>query len=264
MVRTSMRVLRRAVFLGLVTFLLASSGWSLPRTPPPACGAGLRLMSANLLMVNPDPEAITAELTASNADVLALQEYSPRWEEALAPLRRTYPYRVDRVQEDSFGTALWSRVPMSGAQIWPIDGLPQSKGTVSIGAGQVEIWNIHVLPPRTWEYAKAHAEEMDLLRTAMELQEGALVVTGDFNASAISPFHHRVTRFVDDAWSLLHLGGGATWPNGVFPLPPMRLDHVYMTRDLTVADVQIGVGEHSDHRPLTVELRPRAGGGLCR
>lgn len=259
-----MRHLVRVSVVALLAALLATSGWSLPRTPPEPCGEGLRLVSANLLMVNPDPTALAAELAAADADVLALQEFSPRWAEALAALRETYPYRVERVQSDSFGTALWSRVPMTDARIWPLDGLPQSAGVVRIGGGEVEIWNIHVLPARTWEYARLHAQEMDLLRDAMEHHEGPLVVTGDFNAPAISPFHRRVTRFMDDAWGLLHFGGGATWPNGVFPLPPLRLDHVYLTRDLTVTDVQIGVGAHSDHRPLTVELRPRAGGPLCR
>lgn len=215
-------------------------------------------------MVNPDPAPLAAEIAAADADIVALQEYSPRWEAALAPLRARYRYGVQRVQEDSFGTALWSRVPMSDAAIWPIDGLPQSKGTVQIGAGAVTLWNIHVLPPRTWEYAKAHAAELDLLATAMELEPLPIVVTGDFNATSASAFHGRVIRTLDDAWNLANSGGGATWPNGVFPLPPMRLDHVYLSRDLTITTIRIGTGTNSDHRPLVAELAPRVGGRLCR
>jgi endonuclease/exonuclease/phosphatase (EEP) superfamily protein YafD len=170
---------------------------------------------------------------------------------------------VDVVREDSFGVALWSRVPLAGATTWPLDGLPQAEGTLRIGAGNVTIWSVHVLPPRNAEYWKAHAAEVDLLATAVENETRSLVVTGDFNAPAFSPFHHRMLRTLNDAWNLAGAGYGATWPNGVFPLPPLRLDHIYLSPDLTVTAIRIGTGAHSDHRPLVAELAPRAGGGLC-
>ena len=51
---------------------------------------------------------------------------------------------------------------------------------------------------------------------------------------------------------------GATWPNGLFPLPPMRLDHVFVSRDLTALDVAVGTGAGSDHRPVVARIARRA------
>ena len=99
--------------------------------------------SANLLMVHPDPPVLAAEILAADADILAFQEYSPRWEAefGLDGLMERYPHRVDIVRSDSFGTAIWSRVPLLTASLFELTGLPQSRATVQIGAGAVEILN---------------------------------------------------------------------------------------------------------------------------
>ena len=55
------------------------------------------------------------------------------------------------------------------------------------------------------------------------------------------------SRLVDDAWELAGSGPGYSWPNGVFHLPPLRLDH------LTLRLIREGL-----RRPglLGEELRP--------
>ncbi len=261
---------RRRIWAGLVaagvlapTLDIASTYAA--RTVPPSCGAGITLLSANLLMVHPDPPVLAAEILAADADILAFQEYSPRWEAefGLDGLMERYPHRVDIVRSDSFGTAIWSRVPLLTASLFELTGLPQSRATVQIGAGAVEILNVHTLPPRSLEYLWPHLEALDEIGGWMEDTDQPFIVTGDFNAGAHTAFAARARRAADDAWELAGRGPGTTWPNGVFPLPPMRLDHIYLSRDLTVEQIHIGTGSGSDHRPLRAVLAPRAGGRLC-
>ena len=40
----------------------------------------------------------------------------------------------------------------------------------------------------------------------------------------------------DDAWetSARGFGPGFTWPNGLFPCPPIRIDHIFVSHDLGV------------------------------
>jgi endonuclease/exonuclease/phosphatase (EEP) superfamily protein YafD len=61
----------------------------------------------------------------------------------------------------------------------------------------------------------------------------------------------------DDAWEVAGRGFGFTWPNGVFPLPPIRLDHVFVSRELAVVGARVGEGSGSDHRPVIVEISRR-------
>lgn len=100
---------------------------------------------------------------------------------------------------------------------------------------------------------------LELLQTT----ETPTLVGGDFNSGPRSRFSRRARNVADDAWELAGEGPGATWPNGVFTLPPLRLDHLWMTRELTVTTIRLGEGRSSDHRPLHARIAARAGGRLC-
>jgi len=54
------------------------------------------------------------------------------------------------------------------------------------------------------------------------------------------------------------MAGATTFPNGLFPLPPLRLDHALMTEDLGCVDLAHGTGEGSDHRPVVLDLAWRS------
>lgn len=236
-----------------------------PRDPPPACGPGLKVMSANLLMVNPDAGPLAAEIMAEDADLVLLQEYSTIWLEALtaAGARKRWPYAEEVVRDDSFGSAIWSKRPFLDQELVTLTDLPQTWARLPLGSGDLEVWNIHTLPPRNMEYLYWHRQAMDLILELMRSSPSPALYGGDFNSVARSGFSRKARRIVDDAWELAGSGPGHTWPNGVFTLPPLRLDHLWMSRDLTVTEIRRGTGHASDHRPLIATLAPRVGGRLC-
>ncbi len=244
--------------------LLALSGLWGSRVTPPACGPSMTIVSANLLMVHPNPAPLFAELEAWDADVYVLQEYSPRWDYLWMGSRvsTTHPYGTSLVREDSFGTAIWSRHPIT-AEVFDLGGVTQSRARVPFGAGEIDLINVHVLPPRTSEYFPLWRQGLDDLVALAADEAVPFVITGDFNASPWSKFARDMHGVADDAWELIGTGFGTTWPNGVFPLPPARIDHVFLSRDLTVTSFGIGDALGSDHAPLRVEIAPRTGGGLC-
>ena len=50
-------------------------------------------------------------------------------------------------------------------------------------------------------------------------------------------------------------GYAITWPNGMFPLPPIRIDHALLSPEVECLAISEGIGTGSDHRPLVVDLR---------
>ena len=229
----------------------------IPNDPPAARGGSLTLVSANLLMVHPDPDVLAEELESFDADILMLQEYSPRWESTA--IRRgwfeIYPHQASVVRSDSFGCAIFSRVPLSDVEVVSMAGLPQLQATIEVDGVEVDLLNVHTLPPRIASYVPGHHEgTADILRWVDDRGERPFVVTGDFNSTPYSRFARQMKPRAEDAWDLAGWGHGHTAPNGVFPIPPIRLDHVYVSRGLTVTDVALGEGVGSDHRPLVVDL----------
>ena len=260
----------RRLLVGGALLVLADAGAEAvaayrPRTPPAACGPGIKVLSANLLMVNADPGPLAAEIMAEDADLVLLQEFSPRWLNALtdAGARTRWPHAEEVVRSDSFGSAIWSKTPFLDAELAELTDLPQTWARLPLGSGSFEVWNIHTLPPRTGEYMYWHGVAMDLILDMMRESPGPALYGGDFNSVARSGFSRKARRLVDDAWEMAGSGPGHTWPNGLFMLPPLRLDHLWMSADLTVTEIRIGVGHGSDHRPLIATLAPRVGGQLC-
>lgn len=76
-----------------------------------------------------------------------------------------------------------------------------------------------------------------------------------FNATPHTRWYQRLqTERLRGAHEDRRRGLATTWPNGRAPVPPIRLDHVLVSPEVSVLDVREGVGEGSDHRPVIVDL----------
>jgi endonuclease/exonuclease/phosphatase (EEP) superfamily protein YafD len=235
----------------------------LPRTPPATSGKALRVASANLLMVNETPAVLAAELERFDADVYFLQELSGVWDEELERrgFWRRYPFNRRVTSEDSFGSAIASRVPVRDLDVFWSAELPQLRGVLRWDDRDVELVSIHLLPPRTLEYTRDYHQGADaLLDIVRRFGSHSFIVAGDFNSTPDSDFATRMRDLADDAWEAggRGFGFGFTWPNGMFPCPPVRLDHVFLSRDLGVLGTRVGEGAGSDHRPVVADVARRA------
>ena len=130
------------------------------------------------------------------------------------------------------------------------------RGVLRVDGRDVELVNVHLLPPRTLDYSRRyHRQGADeLLNIVRRLGGKSFIVAGDFNVDARFHFAPACAASADDAWEAAGSGFGFTWPNGMFPFPPMRLDHVFVSRDFEVVAASVGRGPGSDHRPVTADL----------
>lgn len=235
-----------------------------PRSPPATTGTRLRVVSANLLVVNETPEVLAAELERFDADVYFLQELSAEWDEQFERLGfwRRYPFNRRINGEDAFGAAIASRLPVRDLEVFWSADLPQVRGVLHLDDRDVELVNIHLLPPRTLDYTRYyHLGAEALLEIVRRFGGRSFIVAGDFNSTPDSDFATRMRDLADDAWESGGRGFGFTWPNGMFSLPPIRLDHVFVSRDLGVLAVRVGDGAGSDHRPVLADIARRAAFG---
>lgn len=245
---------------------LCHAGWVGP-TLVPASRAGVaeappvRVVAANVLYVNQTPEALLEELLAVDADVLVLEEVSPRWIELLTSgrARAAFPYRDLIAREDAFGIAILSRHALERSELVDLVGVPMLDATVRVGATELRVFGVHTLPPVDGAYAEVWRAQLAALARRVRAVDGPLVVAGDFNATL---FHEGLRELeaagVADVHAATGRGLASTWPNGVFPAPPIALDHVFVSRHLAPVAVREGVGAGSDHRPLIVDLAHRS------
>lgn len=256
--------------------------WSLEWVPAMAGhdasrASDLRVLSTNLLAPNPSP-SLAREILAMDADVVLVQEASDEWWALLERegVLARYPHRVEETHSfrvDYMGIAILSRFPITASGVERLGGtyVPFAWADVTTPDGRrLRAYSIHTWPPFAPSMLDMHVDQMAHLRhlAARDLRDAsldALVIAGDFNASPMSRQYRllRDTGLVS-AHERVGRGFATTWPNLVFPFPPMRLDHVFVAgHDVEVVSVGEGVGEGSDHQPVLVELslhraRPRA------
>ena len=260
---------RRALAAGAALLVAAHLVWISPgalRAAPLSAEAlaapPLRLVSANLLMSNPDTDGIVGEILVEDPDVLVVQELSAHWQTALesSEIGRRLPYHVAEARETPFGVGIYSRYPLEDAEVWYAWGAPVARATVRVGGRPVRLYDVHPLPPLHAEWVTNWSEALEAVRGEVEKErkrdpEGALVVAGDFNMTRHARWFGRFTDLgLRDAHEDRGRGLATTWPNGTLRVPAIRLDHVLISPHVACLSVREGQGRGSDHRPILVEL----------
>lgn len=247
----------------LIAFALAPALWSYaPRRPAPVVGEAVTIMSANLLHANEHTDPIVDEVLAAQPDLLLLQEYTPSWHRSFqAALAGDYPHARYVVRDDSFGVAVYSKRPF--AEPVKLDvrlgtlGLPQARAVVQIGERAVALYSVHLLPPKRLSWVIEQRREYADLLEQLEREKLPTILCGDFNFTNASVFADElVRRGMIDAHRISGRGRGSTWlVSSLFRyLPGIRLDHIFLSRELTSTWSRTGTGRGSDHRPVIAEI----------
>ena len=260
-------VLRRPWMMAITFMALAAQ--SLPAILPgrtasahaatPACGgAALRIVSANVLFRNEAHAPLVDYLARSDADVIALQEVTPEWEAALAPLHERYPYRRVLTRTDPYGMALLSRWPLgsgTGAVDFANDGLPSLVATITLpGEREVRVIAMHTHWPVTPGLQQQRDRSLHAVAQLAAADPITTVLAGDLN---LTPYAPAFARLLDESGlrdALEEVVWRPTWQAGFWPLA-LPIDHVLVSRDACVVAHEIGPDVGSDHRPLAVTLR---------
>lgn len=228
---------------------------------PPAAGERLRIVSANLLAWNEELSAIADEIRAARPDVLLLQEYTPRARSVFqASSREALPHADEHARDDTFGMAIFSNRPF----LRPVEllnlggsGTPHQKAVIEFAGRELTILNLHVCPPISIHFERLQRLEIADLLDVLDAGSGPRVVGGDFNFTRNCFFGDELARRgLVDTHELAGHGRGVTWSVRGWRryVPGVRIDHVYLSDELTATFSATGVGTGSDHRPVIAEL----------
>ncbi|HYE02482.1 MAG TPA: endonuclease/exonuclease/phosphatase family protein [Phycisphaerales bacterium] len=254
----------------LVFTLAPAAAAYLPKRPPAPAGESLRLLSINLLYLNPDPAAALAHLRAADPDVIAFQEYTPAWSRALLEeLSAEYPYRLEAPRTDPMGQAIFSKRalltgPSGGAPALDpepeLGPMPQLTAHLLLDGRPIAIRCLHLSTPDRPADLAAQRRQIAALARHVPRRAAPLVLAGDFNSTTRTPQHAwlRATG-LREAHAAAGRGLGHTWcrVTRLRHLPGIRIDHVYFSPELTCTLARAGPDTGSDHRPVLAVLARR-------
>lgn len=231
----------------------------------------LRLLHVNLDHDNQDTNRAIRYIEAQNADLVLLQEVTPRWMIELESHLSRYRVLKSFPRENSTGQAML--VPATPSQLVevaatqvlelpPKSGQPLLEATLRWGGREVVILSLSIIRPRNRETSAFQdvefgaAAQWSLRQQNKEGRE--IVVIGDFNST---PWSGRFRSFRHNSNlvnSLRGFGLQPTW-HSILPSPLMiAIDHCLHSKSLSTINRFTGSNIGSDHLPLFVELRRRA------
>jgi endonuclease/exonuclease/phosphatase (EEP) superfamily protein YafD len=217
----------------------------------------LRVVVANLYVLNPDPAEAGRSLRELDADVVVVPELDAR---GLAGLRSSglledLPHVVVELGAREETVGLLSRLPLADASTRPVGGRELPRATVDVAGTPVRLLAEHTLPPLSVFEVLWREGLADLAQEVRAVDEPA-VVLGDFNADRDhAPFRRLLDTGLRDAHDERGRGLARTFPSW---LPVLHLDHV-LVRDgngarVVVRDVREVRLPGSDHLTVVTDL----------
>jgi endonuclease/exonuclease/phosphatase (EEP) superfamily protein YafD len=257
---------RWALRLGLGFSLGCSSPERPPRAPGPSASQ-FSLASFNLYFPAADDAETLETVGETGADVIFVQEVSPRWEAVLRQrYAQAYPYMLFAAKGGASGLGVLSRVPVDSAGWLPaVFKHPAWLIRVHFPAANLLVLNVHLrastrpgqgLLPGLFSMSADHAVE---IRSFLDQcpSEPSLVV-GDFNegpgGAAVEWL--KTQRFVD---SLQRYRPGEPTFRALAGLFRSALDHVLFRGCVDALDARVLRSGNSDHWPLLTRFEIRAG-----
>ena len=223
---------------GACGLALATIGWhKLPLQDP----GPLTVYQKNMFYRNTDLPGLAADIAASGADIVTLQEVSVANETLLDMLRDIYPQQHLCRFTSRSGLAVLSRLAVTDT---PVCNRRVGLAGLRLSAPSGAIWALSV--HMSWPYPKRQPIQIARLARALPDFNAPVVIGGDFNMVPWSNALARVAR----AGGLRRAGPSRpTFQLGALPLP---IDHVFAPGGGTTrARPRLG----SDHRGVLARVR---------
>lgn len=219
----------------------------------PSAGPSLKLYSHNVYYRNSDPLAIAEDITSFDPDIVFLMEYSDAVRAELEPTFSDYPYRLIEPSRRTMGLALFSRIPLDNAQVFRTEAtrIPTLRVDFSWEGQRVSFVGAHPWPP-VGRWGQLHRDQLFGVADVVGEVTTPLIVAGDFNASPWSYGLTRLKQAGDLRDARRGFGLRKTWH---YTLLRLNLDHLLVSNEWQVLNVQQGDWGGSDHAPLQLELQ---------
>jgi len=220
-------------------------------------GDSLRLMSLNALTHNKNHIGVINSIHDTSPDFLILMEIDSRWQQVIeAKLSADYPHAVFEARDDNFGIAFLSKRSWSEQEIFSSGAFQVPSIDVTFPRPDqkpLRIIATHPVPPMSPSRWKARREQLGNAARRFDSSTGNLMV-GDFNLTPWSPNYKKVLAAGSLRDASKPFGLAPTWY--VFPswIGALKIDHAFVSEDISVTGLKIGPDVGSDHRAVILDF----------
>lgn len=215
---------------------------------------------------NKDYQTFFRQVAKENPDVVVVSESTPVWAKVLSDnLKAKYPYFDKGFKSE---LAFYSKYPIVLSEIRKIVFIERKRLITKIVhpvLGEVTILLVHPVIPLYDESLAARNEELELYPQDLKEFDTPHILVGDLNCTRWSPYFDKLLKEGDLKNSENGFGYKPTWPD-VAIKPVIAIDHVLVSKELSVKERRILANAGSDHLPVLVKLgmvEPQTASATC-
>lgn len=246
-----------AGWCGLAVFTLASGvvPWAMPESNTHGARGELKIYHANVWTANEDHQRVLRQIEEEQPDIIALLEVNGRWMRALESLRETHPHHKLLPQEDNFGLALYSKLPLQEIQVLRFSTIPVDSlsAVVTLPEGEKLLLCLtHPVPPVSKAGFSSRNAALESMGQYLGSRGEPRVLLGDLNTAMWS--HHYLGMESTSGMRNARRGFGVlgSWPaDGWVRIP---IDHCLVSPEIGVKGFRLLPSNGSDHLPFIAEL----------
>jgi endonuclease/exonuclease/phosphatase (EEP) superfamily protein YafD len=214
-----------------------------------------RLLMANVEYINQDEAAVRAMIAEVDADIMVIEEFTPRWQGVLETAAADYPYTELSPRRDAYGIGLYSRIPFRDAEIRTVgpSQFPSVFAWLDLEGRPLTVVGTHPPPPLNRDDLEDRDQQLAAIIAFASAQTEPTIVAGDFNVTAWSPVFQDMLLRSDLSDARRGFGLQPTWPADYPPLA-VPFDHVLVSPGVVVREFDRGPATGSDHFPVYADF----------
>jgi endonuclease/exonuclease/phosphatase (EEP) superfamily protein YafD len=255
----AIKIRRHGIAIAALVLAIFNFSAVVPSLKAPSVAASaphLKVITLNVLDINPSPGDVIDFLRRERADIVVLEEAEPPWMEKLKTLADVYPHMLLCEDGPDCGLALLSKKPWRLATIRKIakTGPRVVVAKYDLGGARFTLVGTHLEPPTPsffHDHEHYHHEHVEKFSTMLGSISGPLVVVGDFNATQWSPSFNRIIG--ETGLSRVEGGILPTWPSQLSFIG-IPIDQILITAEFKGSSMMRGPRVNSDHFPLIANL----------
>jgi vancomycin resistance protein VanJ len=235
----------------------------------------LTVMTFNVAAGLAKPDRLVEIIAEADVDLVGVQELAEKQAHAIEQhLAVQYPYRVLHPLGIP-GKALLSKYPIASNELLHLyPNRPDLRASIEVAGEQLSVIVAHPPPPRIKRRGlitdpETHDQIARLIAAAHG--GGPALLMGDFNSLAINRIYRQIASSgLIDVFRVAGRGSGYTLPTRMAKMaykshpigdvrirPVLRVDYLWITRDIEPLDSWVGPYSGSDHLPVLARLAIR-------
>ncbi len=215
--------LRMAAFVSMLLALL-TGGQVLLAYSWPGLPGRYTVYQKNVLYRNADLPALAADIRATSAQIVTLQEVLPEAQPFLDGLKDLYPQQMLCPGGAVGGAAILTSLPMVDGTAFCGPGLAAMQVVAGTEDNRQPVWLVSLHLHWPWPYQQA--QHVELLLPILDKLEGPAILAGDFNMVRWATSVKRIS----DILGVRPTGPTAGSYIGLSRLFPLPIDHVFATQ----------------------------------